>query len=81
VIIAEPSTVTSELTTVQISHRVQVPVYLDADGAAADRINNWGTSTLYLVDAGRRVMFPRSTDVQELLMYLAALVHEGGSGS
>lgn len=73
VIIAEQSTVTPELTTVLTTHRVQAPVYLDADGAAAARFNNWGTPTLYLLDAGGRVMFPGTSDVQELLLYSAAL--------
>jgi len=73
VIIAEQSTVTPELTTVLTTHRVQAPVYLDADGAAAARFNNWGTPTLYLLDASGRVMFPGTSDVQELLLYSAAL--------
>jgi hypothetical protein len=73
VIIAEESTVTPELTSVLTTHRVQAPVYLDADGAAASRFNNWGTPTLYLLDASGRVMFPGTSDVQELLLYSAAL--------
>jgi hypothetical protein len=81
VIVAEQSTVTPELTTVLTTHRVQAPVYLDADGAAAARFNNWGTPTLYLLDAGGRVMFPGTTDVQELLLYSAALAHKRASGS
>lgn len=81
VIIAEQSTVTPELTTALTTHRVHAPVYLDADGAAAARFNNWGTPTLYLLDAGGRVMFPGTTDVQELLLYSAALAHKRASGS
>ncbi|MCE2902450.1 MAG: redoxin domain-containing protein [Gemmatimonas sp.] len=74
VIIAEQSTVTPELTKAVTEQRIQAPVYLDVDGAAAARFNNWGTPTLYLVGTDGRVIFPGTTDVQSALFYSAALL-------
>ncbi len=52
-------------------------MYLDVDGAAAAWFNNWGTPTLHVLDADARVMFPGTTDVQEALLYSAALGADG----
>ncbi|WP_353265304.1 TlpA disulfide reductase family protein [Gemmatimonas sp.] len=83
VIIADQSTVTPELTKVVAEQRIQAPVYLDVDGAAAARFNNWGTPTLYLLSPDGRVLFPGTTDVQSALFYSAALLQaapEAGRG-
>lgn len=73
VIVAEQSTVTAELTSVLTTQRVKAPVYLDVDGAAAARFNNWGTPTIYLLGTDGRVMFQGTSDPQEALVHSAAL--------
>ncbi len=62
-----------ELTAVLSKERVQAPVYLDVDGAAAARFNNWGMPTLYVLDADAHVIVPGTTDVQAALLYSAVL--------
>jgi thiol-disulfide isomerase/thioredoxin len=73
VVVAEQPAITPELTKTLSAQRMTAPIYLDVDGAAAARFNNWGTPTLYLLDANGRVMFPGTSDVQEALLFSAAL--------
>lgn len=81
VIVAEQSSVTPELTRILTTQRIQTPVYLDVEGVAAARFNNWGTPTLFLLDGSGRVMFPGTADAQEALFFSAAFNAEGKSPS
>lgn len=69
-----PST---ELTTFLSSHKVAMPVYLDAAQEASRAFNQWGTPYFYLLDAKGRIVFDVTTDVDEVLLRADALLLSG----
>ena len=72
--VVEQSQPTAALREVLRTKAFTLPVYLDAGGSAGSAFNNWGTPSMYLLDAKGNVMFGATSDMESVVLRAEAMV-------
>jgi len=71
--IAEQAQPTPALRDLLRTKAFTLPVYLDAGGTAGKAFNNWGTPSMYLLDAKGNVMFSSTSDMASVVLRAEAM--------
>ena len=71
--IAEQAQPTPALRDLLRTRAFTLPVYLDAGGTAGKAFNNWGTPSMYLLDAKGNVMFSSTSDMASVVLRAEAM--------